>query len=110
MWADRGIRLQEALQHLEKAVESDSENGAYLDSLGWCLFKLGDHDRALRELLRASEKIKPEDPVVLEHLGDVFHAQGKRREALASWERALELDSANTQLAEKIRTLRPAAP
>lgn len=110
MWADRGIRLQEALQHLEKAVESDSENGAYLDSLGWCLFKLGDHDRALRELLRASEKIKPEDPVVLEHLGDVFHAQGKRREALASWERALELDAANTQLAEKIRTLRPAAP
>ena len=109
MWADRGLRLQEALLHLEKAVESDSDNGAYLDSLGWCLFKLGDHERALRELLRASEKMRPEDPVVLEHIGDVYQAQGKAREALLSWERALELDAANSKLAEKIRALRGTA-
>jgi tetratricopeptide (TPR) repeat protein len=103
MWADRGLHLPDALELLEKAVEAESDNGAFLDSLGWCLFKMGETERALRELLRAEEKIKPEDPVVKEHLGDTYQALGKTREALQAWQKALALDSQNPALAEKIR-------
>ena len=43
MNADRGVRVAEALTLIERAVALDPENGAYLDSLGWALFRL---DRA----------------------------------------------------------------
>ncbi len=103
MWADRGLHLEEATSLVEKALESDPDNGAFLDSLGWCLFKKGDHERALRELLRATGLIKPEDPVVHEHLGDTYEALGKSREALQHWEKSLSLDPENTTVSEKVR-------
>ena len=40
MNADRGVRVEEAVALIEKAVALDPENGAYLDSLGWALFRL----------------------------------------------------------------------
>ena len=44
MLADRGIKLDEALGLIKKAVDLDPANGAYLDSLGWAYFKLGKYD------------------------------------------------------------------
>jgi tetratricopeptide (TPR) repeat protein len=35
MLADRGVRLDEALNYVKKAIDLDPANGAYLDSLGW---------------------------------------------------------------------------
>ena len=46
MFADRGIHLDEAEAMVQKAVESDPTNGAYLDSLGWVYYKLNRLDRA----------------------------------------------------------------
>ncbi|PYL01726.1 MAG: hypothetical protein DME19_00630 [Verrucomicrobia bacterium] len=40
MWADRGENLEEARSLIEKAVEQEPKNAAYLDSMGWVLFKL----------------------------------------------------------------------
>jgi len=45
MWADKGTHLEEALGLIQKAVKFDPKNGAYLDSLGWVLFKLGGMTR-----------------------------------------------------------------
>ena len=41
IFAEKGIRLQEAAQMLERAVAQEPENGAFLDSLGWAYYKLG---------------------------------------------------------------------
>ena len=45
MLADRGTRLDEALD-ISAAVALDPANGAYLDSLGWVYYKMGNYELA----------------------------------------------------------------
>ena len=102
MWADRGEHLDEAIELIEKAVAMDPDNGAYLDSLGWVHFKRGEPERALKELHRALEVTKPEDPVVYDHLADTYYALGRIPEALQHWQKALLLSVEDKKLAVKI--------
>ena len=90
MWADKGIRLEEARDLLEKAVAREPRNGAYLDSLGWAYFRLGRLEKA-EGLLAAAKEQDPDDATIEEHLGDLSERQGDVRKAAAHWERALEL-------------------
>lgn len=53
---------------------------AYLDTVGWVYFKLGDNDRA-RRFIRASIDTGEASAEVLEHLGDVYEALGNLEEA-----------------------------
>jgi len=89
MLADRGVRLDEALGYIKKAVELEPANGAYLDSLGWAYFKLGKYDLAEENLNKAIQHT-PNDPTVQDHLGDVYQKTGRLRLAAAHWERALQ--------------------
>ena len=89
MMADRGTHLEEALGYVKKAVELDPQNGAYLDSLGWAYYKLGNYDLAEENLRKASERIG-NDATVQDHLGDLYHKIGRLKLAAAHWQRALE--------------------
>ncbi len=88
MLADRGVRLEEALAYIKKAVDLEPANGAYLDSLGWAYFKLGKYDAAEQNLLRASQR-QESDPTINEHLADLYQKTGRLKLAAAHWERAL---------------------
>jgi len=88
MLADRGVRLEEALGYIKKAVELDPQNGAYLDSLGWVYYKMGNHAQAEEYLGKALER-EPNDPTIHDHLGDVYARTGRLKLAAAQWERAL---------------------
>ncbi len=90
MWADRGIRLEEARELLEKAVAREPRNGAYQDSLGWVYFRLGRLEKAQTHLATAKLR-EPDDPTIEEHLGDLSERQGDIAKAIAHWERALVL-------------------
>jgi len=89
MLADRGTRVEEALGYIRRAVALDPQNGAYLDSLGWAYFRLGNYDLAEENLRRASERIG-NDPTVHEHLGELYQKTGRLKLAAANFERALE--------------------
>jgi tetratricopeptide (TPR) repeat protein len=89
MLADRGVRLQEALQLISKALEEEPGNGAYLDSLGWVYYRLSRYPEAETNLKLALDKMSG-DPTVHDHLGDVYLRQGKVKEAIAQWEMALK--------------------
>jgi tetratricopeptide (TPR) repeat protein len=102
MYIDRSMNLDEAGTMIRKALELEPDNGSYIDSLGWYYYHTGDFAKALTELLRALEKLKPEDPVVLEHVGDTYQALNNLGEAEVYWQRALKLDPANQKLATKI--------
>jgi tetratricopeptide (TPR) repeat protein len=102
MYVDRNMNLDEAGLMIKKALELQPDNGAYIDSLGWYYYHTGDYPKALTELLRALEKMKPEDPVVLEHVGDTYEALNNLGEAEVYWQRALKLDPTNQKLANKI--------
>jgi tetratricopeptide (TPR) repeat protein len=89
MLADRGVRLEEAHDLISKAVERDPTNGAYLDSLGWVLFRLNKLSEAEAKL-RAALEVMSRDPTVHDHLGDVYFREGKIREAVAQWDSSLK--------------------
>jgi tetratricopeptide (TPR) repeat protein len=88
MMADKGIRLPEVLKLIRKAVELEPMNGAYLDSLGWAYFKLGDYELAEQNLRQAVDRDQT-DPTVHDHLGDLYEKTGRIRLAAAQWEFSL---------------------
>jgi tetratricopeptide (TPR) repeat protein len=92
MLIDHGIRVEESLQYVKRALELDRENGAFLDSLGWGYFKLNQLDLAEDNLRMAMERLD-DNAVVHDHLGDLYFKQGKFREAITHWEDALEKKS-----------------
>lgn len=79
LWADRKIRLQEALELVNLAVEIEPENAAYLDSLGWVHYRLGSMEEAEYWLRRAIE-FNDGDGTLLAHLGEVLLANGETEE------------------------------
>ncbi len=92
--ADGGIRLHEAHSFIEKALSIDPDNGAYLDSMGWVLYRLKRYHEA-REFLESAIELMDvtdeENYVVYEHLGDVYFEIGLYQEAVNAWEGALEM-------------------
>ncbi len=75
LYAEKGINVAEAKKYLLKATDLEPDNPAYQDSLGWIYFKLGQISEALLHLHFAeliSLDRNMEDPVILEHLGDVY--------------------------------------
>jgi tetratricopeptide (TPR) repeat protein len=89
MLANRGLKLEEASRLIEKALEIEPDNGAYLDSLGWVYYQQGKLTEAEAPLLRAIEKIG-DDPTVHDHLADVYLKMGKTKEAIAQWQTAVK--------------------
>ena len=91
MFADRGVRLPEAVELAERAVKIEPDNPAYLDTLGWALFKQGRTDEAATPLGRAATTLTG-NSVIQDHHGDVLAKQGQTTAAIAAWERALAGD------------------
>jgi tetratricopeptide (TPR) repeat protein len=89
MLADRGQRLQEALGLIQKAVDKEPYNGAFLDSLGWVYYRLGRLPEAEDYLRRAIVRT-PHDPSLHDHLGEVLLKVSKTKEAVAQWELSLK--------------------
>lgn len=98
MLADHGLKLNEALQLVEHAVRLDPENGAYLDSLGWVHYKLGQYAVAEQVLQRAIA-LMPSDPTVHDHLGEVYATTGHLQQAVLQWQNSLN-DYANSAPAD----------
>lgn len=89
MLADRNTRLEEALTLIKKAVSMDPQNGAYLDSLGWAYFRLGNYDLAEENLRKAADKT-PNDATIQDHLGELYSKTNRLKQAATHWERALD--------------------
>lgn len=89
MLADRGVRLEESVRYIKKAVDLEPNNGAYWDSLGWVYFKMHRLDLAVPPLEKAARLVS-NDPTIHEHLGRLYLQMGKQQQAQAEWERALK--------------------
>lgn len=88
--ADRGVRLDDALVMVQKAVQKKPEDGYYLDSLAWVYFKQGKYQQAVEVQQKAVERV-PNDPVMQEHLGDMYWKAGQHDAARQRWQKAIEL-------------------
>lgn len=128
-WADQDKNLDRAEELIRKALEiasrlettdeSRKEPAAYLDSLGWVLFKKGQFAEAAKELEKAVEREDGQDAVIFDHLGDVYWKLERAEEAKELWRKSLErLSSPKTkrerdqkeQVERKLRLLGETAP
>jgi tetratricopeptide (TPR) repeat protein len=87
MLADRGVRLEEAAGMVQRAVQQEPSNGAYLDSLGWVYFKQNKLPEAEEYLQKAVQR-SSHDPTILGHLGDVYAKLGRTERAAELYEKA----------------------
>ncbi len=90
MLADRGIKLDEALIMIKKAVDAEPISGAYLDSLGWVYYKMNRLPEAEQYLTKAV-RFASTDATMHDHLGDLYNRIGKFPEADAEWQKAIQL-------------------
>lgn len=89
MFADNDYRVEESVALIQRALEVDPYNGAYLDSLGWAYFRLENYEKAEEYLLKALDRLSS-DPTIHDHLGDLYYETGRLRLAEKAWERAHE--------------------
>lgn len=103
--ADRNERLDEAAKLIEKALALSPDDHYILDSMGWVQYRRGMLEEAVGYLRRAySEKT---DPEIAAHLGEVLWQQGKRDEAVKTWEEALRAHPDNEVLLNTTKKFRP---
>ena len=102
--SERDLHLDRAFDMIKIAIEADSSNSSYLDTYGWIFFKLHEYDKAYYYVKKALDKSGDANAVLLEHLGDILYMQGKKDEAIENWKKALDLDSSNESLKNKIAT------
>jgi tetratricopeptide (TPR) repeat protein len=130
IWADQGKNLKQAEEYIRKAIDLDQrqkktanvigteegkDNAAYIDSLGWVLFRRGRLEDARRHLEQASRLPDgDDDPVVWDHLGDVYFRLDQPARARAAWQKAVALyevekrrtmDQRYKEVKEKLKTL-----
>jgi tetratricopeptide (TPR) repeat protein len=91
--AERSIRLPEARQLVQKALELAPNDPYITDSLGWVEFRSGNLAEAQR-ILQAAYKNRP-DAEIAAHLGEVLWVMGRREQALAIWREGMVLSADN---------------
>jgi len=101
MYADSGVHLEESLEMIKKALTYEPDNGAYLDSYGWALYRLGRLEEAEEQIRKALDVVQS-DATIHEHLGDILRARGHLDEARDHWQRAYEIDPTNPALRSKL--------
>lgn len=89
-YADKGVRLDEAIVLLRKALSLKPNDGFISDSLGWAYYQSGDLDQALA-LIQKANGIVPGEPTITEHLGDIFLKKNDRAKALKYYRDAASL-------------------
>jgi tetratricopeptide (TPR) repeat protein len=93
MWVERGVKLEEALHLIDKAVKLEPKNGAFLDSMAWVLFRLGRPKEALGWIEKAVEHTEEPDATLYDHLGDIHQAVGHAEAAKEAWRKSLKVES-----------------
>jgi tetratricopeptide (TPR) repeat protein len=108
IYADKNMNIDEGLTLVQKALDIEPDNGAYLDSLGWIYYRKGEYVSALKNLLLAEEKLDETgtpDYVVYDHLGDTYLKIDNKVKAVYYWEKALKLEK-NSAIEEKLKIYR----
>lgn len=100
LYVEEKKNLNEAETMIRKALQIEPDNGAYVDSLGWLYFQQGRFKEALTELERASTLL--DDPVIYDHLGDVYFKLNDLTKAKDSWKKSLKLDFTQEKVKEKL--------
>ena len=100
-WIEKNVFLNESLKMLKKAYEKNPKSHYILDSLAWAHFKKNNLKIA-SQLMEEVIIRAPAEAISLDHLGDIYFAMGRRREALYMWRQAKDLAEPEDNIIDKI--------
>ncbi|RLB76771.1 MAG: hypothetical protein DRH15_12175, partial [Deltaproteobacteria bacterium] len=104
-YAEQGIRLDEAMKLIKKALKLKPNSGYIVDSLGWVYFQKGLYDEAIKYLEKAIS-LTPDDPTINEHLGDAYFKKKDYKASLEHYKKALSLKHPKAEeIKKKISTV-----
>ena len=86
------LDLDKGMLLISNAVIKNPTNPYYLDSYGWALFKNGEPEKALVSL-QFAKSLQPKNPVITDHLGDIYWHLNRKREAVFEWNKVLGLEN-----------------
>lgn len=101
----RGERLEEAEKMAKKANNLAPDEASFQDTYGWVLFMRGNYRNALFWIEEALKNGAENDPVVLDHHGDVLHALGRSADAVRSWQQAIDAGGNEEAIRLKINSV-----
>lgn len=99
-WAEHGENIDEADKLIRRALELQPDNAAIIDSLAWVHYQRGNYAQAVLQLEKATAG-GGADPVIVEHLGDVYLKVGREVDSDRSYRDA----AARTEDAKQRRDL-----
>jgi len=118
--ADHDLKIDEAEKLIRQAIDKDREarkklfkekpdlpkeldkdNAAYLDSLGWVLFKQKKYAEAKKLLQEALEQEEGRHLEIYDQLGDCLLKLGEKKEAVETWKKGV--DTAVESRRDKLR-------
>jgi len=102
-WVERNIKLDRSLKMLEEAYKANPDSFYIIDSLAWAHFKKNNLPEAAR-LMEKVIDIAPGEAISLDHLGDIYYAMNRKREAIHFWQQALELAEPEDEITEDVQS------
>jgi tetratricopeptide (TPR) repeat protein len=95
------MQLDKAEKMITDVLVLSPNDSHFLDTYGWVLFQKGEYTKALTQFQLATSK-SPNEPLILEHLGDCHAKLGNINEAEKYWKLALEKGAKSKVLSKKI--------
>lgn len=99
--SERGERLAKAKEMSAQSLKIRPDEGTFLDTYGWILYKMGDYDKA-REAVEKAAGNPRADGTIFDHLGDIYYKLNNHARALENWKLAKQKGAANPLLDKKI--------
>ena len=103
--ATAAIDLKKARKLSGETIQKDPENGTFLDTYGWILFKSGDYVQAKIYLEKAIKNSTGNSEISF-HYAEVLYKLGDRDLALTWFEKARDEGMHSSSLDERIRELK----
>ena len=97
--------LDKAEKLARQAIKLEPDNGTYLDTYAWVLYRKGSSMLALIYIKKAIEATETPDPTLYEHLAEILTAEDRYDEAIEAWRHCLESGGDTKRVAQKVEAI-----
>ncbi len=108
-WLEKDATMEKGFDLVEQAYKLESSDPHIVDSMAYGYYRKADYQRAL-PLAEKTVDMMPQSSVANAHLGDIYFALGRRREAGFQYSKALALSydltpELEAELSKKVKNL-----
>ena len=100
-WLERDYKIEEAIEMLEIAYESKSDDPYIIDSIGWAYYLVDDYIKA-EKFLNMAIQLMPDDPIVSDHYGDILWKLDRKIQARYFWKNVLQMKDTDEEMIKSI--------